>query len=77
MTRPVQQADPDPTPDTVTFVGTDDLAGLSDPITASANNSVNLFQPSATLTVTAAPTTATSLGTPVTYTFTVNNTELG
>src|SRR5262249_25897996 len=29
VTRPVQANDPDPTPDTVTFVGTDDLAGTS------------------------------------------------
>src|SRR5262249_58533035 len=43
--------------------------------TASATNSVNLFQPSASLTVTANPTTATSLGTPIIYTFTVTNTS--
>src|SRR5262249_40227830 len=33
------------------------------------------FQPSASLTVTANPTTATSLGQPITYTYTVNNTS--
>jgi uncharacterized repeat protein (TIGR01451 family) len=75
VTRPVQQADADPTLDTVTFVGTDDLAGLSDPITASANNSVNLFQPSVTLTEAATPTTATQAGQVITYTFTVTNTS--
>src|SRR5262249_19437317 len=75
VTRTVQSGDADPTTSTVTFVGTDDLAGLADPITASAGTSVNLFQPSAQLTVTANPTTATSLGTPITYTYTVNNTS--
>src|SRR5262249_55924280 len=38
-------------------------------------DNVNLFQPSASLTVTADPTTATSLGQPITYTFTVTNTS--
>src|SRR5262249_50063911 len=50
VSRPVQQTDPDPTVDTVNYVGTDDLAGTDTPITASATNTVNLFQPSATLT---------------------------
>src|SRR5262249_5105844 len=49
VTRTVQAGDPDPTNSTVTFVGTDDLAGTEDQVTASASNSVNLFQPSATL----------------------------
>jgi uncharacterized repeat protein (TIGR01451 family) len=75
VTRPVQQTDPDPTPDTVTFIGTDDLAGTADPISTSVTNSVNLFQPSASLTETASPATATSLGQVITYTFTVNNTS--
>src|SRR5262249_20669950 len=75
VTRTVQATDPDPTVDTVTFVGTDDLAGTETPITASATNSVNLFQPSATLTETASPTTATQLGQVITYTFTVSNTS--
>src|SRR5262249_54507397 len=48
VTRTVQPGDPDPTTDTVTFTGTDDLAGTETPITASATNTVNLFQPSAT-----------------------------
>src|SRR5262249_398953 len=50
VTRTVQPADADPTASTVSWVGTDDLAGQADPITASALNSVNLFQPSASLT---------------------------
>jgi hypothetical protein len=74
VTRTVQPTDPDPTTSTVTFVGTDDLAGQGDPITASATNSVNLFQPSATLTLTASPTSAV-VGTPITYTYTVSNTS--
>src|SRR5205085_9896628 len=72
VTRTVQASDPDPTPDTVTFTGTDDLAGQDDQITATASNSVNLFQPSATLTLTASPTAA-AVGTPITYTYTVHN----
>jgi uncharacterized repeat protein (TIGR01451 family) len=75
VTRPVQAGDPDPTVNTVTFVGTDDLAGTDDPITASATDTVNLFQPSATLTETASPTTATHLGQVITYTFTITNTS--
>jgi uncharacterized repeat protein (TIGR01451 family) len=77
VTRPVQAADPDPTVSTTTFVGTDDLAGTEDPITASTpapGNVVNLFQPSATLSETASPTAGT-IGTPVTYTYTVTNTS--
>src|SRR5262249_50328999 len=53
VTRPVQQSDPDPTPDTTTFIGTDDLAGNDDQIKTTSSNSVNLFQPSATLSETA------------------------
>ena len=75
VTRTVQASDPDPTNDTVTFIGTDDLAGQEDQITASATNSVNLFQPSATMTVTASPTTATHLGQVITYTYSVSNTS--
>jgi uncharacterized repeat protein (TIGR01451 family) len=75
VTRTVQSGDPDPTTSTVSYVGTDDLAGLEDQITASAVNSVNLFQPSASMTVTADPTTATTLGQPITYTYTVTNTS--
>src|SRR5262249_33859408 len=75
VTRTVQAGDADPTTSPVTFVGTDALAGLADQITAKADNSVNLFQPSATLTVTANPTTAQHLGDPITYTYTVTNTS--
>jgi uncharacterized repeat protein (TIGR01451 family) len=48
---------------------------LGSPITASANNSVNLFQPSATMTLTASPDSANHLGDLITYTFTVKNTS--
>ena len=75
VARTVQPTDPDPTNSTVTYVGTDDLAGQGDQITASASNSVNLFQPSANLTLTAFPTTATFVGQVITYTYTVNNTS--
>jgi uncharacterized repeat protein (TIGR01451 family) len=74
VSRPVQATDPDPTPDTVTFVGTDDLAGTADPITTSVSNSVNLFQPSVSMTETASPS-AGVVGTPITYTYTVTNTS--
>jgi hypothetical protein len=74
VSRPVQATDPDPTPDTVTFVGTDDLAGTADPITTSVSNSVNLFQPSVSMTETAS-TTAAAAGTPITYTYTIHNTS--
>jgi uncharacterized repeat protein (TIGR01451 family) len=74
VTRPVQATDPDPTLSTTTYVGTDDLAGLADPITVSVNNTVNLFQPSATLSETASPTAGT-VGTSITYTYTVHNTS--
>jgi len=75
VTRTVQAGDSDPTTSTFTFTGTDDLAGLDDPITASATTTVNLFQPSATLSLTASPTTAHHLGDVITYTYTVNNTS--
>jgi uncharacterized repeat protein (TIGR01451 family) len=74
VTRPVQAGDPDPTLDTVTFVGTDDLAGTSDQITATQTNSVNLFQPSANVTESAFPL-AGVVGTPITFTYTVTNTS--
>jgi uncharacterized repeat protein (TIGR01451 family) len=74
VSRPVQVTDPDPTNDTVTFVGTDDLAGLADPISTSVSNSVNLFQPSVTMTETASAAAAVA-GTPITYTYTINNTS--
>jgi uncharacterized repeat protein (TIGR01451 family) len=74
VTRPVQATDPDPTPDTVTFVGTDDLGGLSDLISTTQSNSVNLFQPSVSMTESASPTAAVA-GTPITYTYTITNTS--
>jgi uncharacterized repeat protein (TIGR01451 family) len=74
VNRPVQATDPDPTVDTVTFVGTDDLGGLSDPITAVQTNFVNLFQPSVSMTESASPS-AGVVGTPITYTYTITNTS--
>ncbi|HEV8604481.1 MAG TPA: hypothetical protein VGQ99_03895 [Tepidisphaeraceae bacterium] len=75
VTRTVQASDPDPTTSTTTFTATDDLAGLDDPITTTATTSVNLFQPSATLSLTASPTTAKHLGDVITYTYKVVNTS--
>jgi uncharacterized repeat protein (TIGR01451 family) len=75
VTRTVQPGDPDPTTDTVTFTFNEHPDFSGEEIIASADNSVNLFQPSATLTVTADPTTATSLGQVITYTYTVTNTS--
>jgi uncharacterized repeat protein (TIGR01451 family) len=74
VTRPVQANDPDPTTSTVTYIGTDDLAGLADPITAKAANTVNLFQPSVSMTETTSAS-AGVVGTPITYTYTVSNTS--
>src|SRR5262249_8741656 len=74
VTRTVQASDPDPTPNTTTFTATDDLAGADTPITTSVSDSVNLFQPSATLTETVSPT-AGVVGTSLTYTYTVTNTS--
>jgi uncharacterized repeat protein (TIGR01451 family) len=75
VTRTVQPDDPDPTTDTVTFTLNEHPDFSGEQIVASADNSVNLFQPSATLTVTADPTTATFLGQVITYTYTVTNTS--
>jgi len=74
VARTVQATDSDPTPNTVTFIGTDDLPGLDMQISSSADDSVNLFQPSATLTVTASPTSG-SVGTSITYTYALTNTS--
>jgi uncharacterized repeat protein (TIGR01451 family) len=74
VSRTVQAGDSDPTVSTVSYIGTDDLAGTQDQITASATNTVNLFQPSATLTLSASPGSAV-VGTPITYTYMVTNTS--
>jgi uncharacterized repeat protein (TIGR01451 family) len=74
VTRTVQPGDPDPTINTVTFTG-NDKANFSDtPITTTVIENVNLFQPSAALSLTASPTSGT-VGTPITYTYTVTNTS--
>jgi uncharacterized repeat protein (TIGR01451 family) len=75
VSRPVQSTDPDPTNSTTTFIGTDDLAGTEDQIKTTSSNSINLFQPSASLSETVSPTTATQAGQVITYTFTVTNTS--
>ncbi|HKB00780.1 MAG TPA: hypothetical protein VKD90_01110 [Gemmataceae bacterium] len=75
VTRTVQASDPDPTVSTTTFVFNDDADFSGDQITDTATNTVNLFQPSATLTVTPNPAVATQLGQVITYTYTVNNTS--
>jgi uncharacterized repeat protein (TIGR01451 family) len=74
VTRPVQAGDPDPTSNTTTFIGTDDLAGNDDPITTTVTDSVNLFQPSVSMTEAASPTAGVA-ATPITYTYTVTNTS--
>src|SRR5206468_3020508 len=68
VTRTVQASDPDPTSDTVTFVANHEADFSEDQTSASANNSVNLFQPSATMTLVASPTVAQHLGDVITYT---------
>src|SRR5262249_37567700 len=73
--RIVQPSDSDPTVSTATYVCNDEADFSGSPITTSAINTVNLFQPSATLTVTANPTTALHLGDVITYTYTVSNTS--
>ncbi len=75
VTRTVQPGDPDPTFNTVSFVYNDEADFSGDEVSASVTDSVNLFQPSAAMTVTASPDTATSLGQVITYTYTVNNTS--
>jgi uncharacterized repeat protein (TIGR01451 family) len=76
VSRPVQQTDPDPTTDTVTFVYNDDPGPTFGPDqdTASATNTVNLFQPSVSLAETASAPAGVA-GTPITYTYTLTNTS--
>jgi hypothetical protein len=74
VTRVTQAGDPNPTTDTVTVTGTDDLAGTGTPITASATNTLNVFHPSVSLVETASPTAGVG-GTPITYTFAITNTS--
>lgn len=73
--RTVQASDPDPTLNTVTFVYNLAADFSSTEVTTSVIDTVNLFQPSAELTVTATPDTALHLGDPIVYTFTVSNTS--
>ncbi len=75
VSRRVQQNDPDPTTGMVTFVLNDAPDGSGDNESANSQWAVNLFQPSAKLTETASPTTATQLGQVITYTFTLSNTS--
>jgi uncharacterized repeat protein (TIGR01451 family) len=75
VTRTVQQGDSDPTKSTVTFVGNHESDFSGDETTATADNSVNLFQPSATLTLTPSATTAQHIGDVITYTYKVTNTS--
>src|SRR5205823_4023517 len=57
-----------------TFVGNANADFSGDQTSTSVSDSVNLFQPSATMTLTASPTTA-AVGTPITYTYLVHNTS--
>jgi uncharacterized repeat protein (TIGR01451 family) len=75
VSRVVQASDPDPTTNTTSFAFNDEPDFSSAAVTTSVDDSVNLFQPSATLTVTASPTTALHLGDPITYTYKVTNTS--
>jgi uncharacterized repeat protein (TIGR01451 family) len=75
VTRPVQPTDPDPTVSTATFSLNKAADFSSEPVIETATNSVNLFRPSATLTVTSSDSTADHLGQVITYTYTVTNTS--
>jgi len=76
VTRIVQPGDPDPIVNTTTYIFNDAADFTAEAVSDSAvSNPINLFQPSATMTVTASPDTATFLGQVITYTYTVNNTS--
>jgi len=69
--RVVQAGDPDPLPNTVTVHYHPE--GFPNDISATDDHAVNLFQPSVTVDK-AGPATVT-VGQPLTYTFTINNTS--
>src|SRR5262249_43524441 len=77
--RTVQATDPNPTTSLTTFVFNEaaDFSGeqIKDSTPSTGPNTVVLFSPSATLTVTASPTQAQHLGDLITYTYTVTNTS--
>ena len=70
--RVVQAGDPDPLPNTVTVHYHPEGSAESD-VQSSDDHSVNLFQPS--VTVDKAGPAAVTVGQPLTYTFTINNTS--
>ncbi len=69
--RVVQRGDPDPLPNTVTVHYSPQ--GFPNDITASDDHAVNLFQPG--VTVDKAGPDSVTVGQPLTYTFTINNTS--
>jgi uncharacterized repeat protein (TIGR01451 family) len=73
VVRTVQASDPDAMTDTTAFDfrPRPDFSGMLEP--ANTTNTVDLFHPSATLTVTPSAMSAT-VGTPITYTYTLTNT---
>jgi len=79
VTRTIQAGDPDPVVSLTTYTFNDDADFSGDQMTAttdaSAPNSINLFQPSATLDVTVSSDTADHLGQVITYTYKVTNTS--
>src|SRR5262249_21764767 len=70
--RTVQPTDPDPTPNTVTFTYNDLPNFSGNQVSTSVTDSVNLFQPSATMSITASPAVA-QVGDTISYTYTINN----
>ena len=69
--RVVQQGDPDPLPNTVTVHYHPE--GFASDVTSNDSHEVNLFQPS--VTVDKAGPASVTVGQPLTYTFTINNTS--